>query len=156
LCDFAWPIMDSFNTPDHIGDPTLPNQLFSAVTGAAVDEASLTLYGERIFNLQRGILLREGWQPKESDSPPEFNFTEPVNSSVSNPYLIVPGPDQMPLSIKGNTLDKDKYHEMRHEYYLLRDWEPKSGLQKKNTLERIGLSDVSLELGKRGLLKYDC
>jgi aldehyde:ferredoxin oxidoreductase len=66
LCSFAWPIMDSFNTPDHVGDPTLEAKIFSAVTGIAGEE--LDRYAERIFNLQRAILVREGRRVLESDS----------------------------------------------------------------------------------------
>jgi len=79
LCEAAWPIMDSFNTPDHVGDPALESKIFSAVTGIDTDEAGLLLYGERIFNLQRAILIREGWKPKVDDYPQAYNFTEPVD-----------------------------------------------------------------------------
>jgi aldehyde:ferredoxin oxidoreductase len=49
----------------------LESKLFSAVTGIDTDETGLHLYGERVFNLQRAILLREGWKPLESDTPKE-------------------------------------------------------------------------------------
>jgi aldehyde:ferredoxin oxidoreductase len=58
LCDFGWSIDYSFNTPDHVADPSLPAELFSAVTGIAGDE--IDRYADRVFNLQRVILLREG------------------------------------------------------------------------------------------------
>ena len=45
----------------HVGDPTIESRLFSAVTGCEVDEAGLNAMGERIFNLQRALLLRHGW-----------------------------------------------------------------------------------------------
>jgi aldehyde:ferredoxin oxidoreductase len=152
LCDCAWPIMDSFNTPDHVGDPTLESRLFSAVTGIETDEAGLNSYGERVFNLQRAVLLREGWIAKEYDVPAEFNFTDPVESDMLNPNLIVPGPDEEPASIKGNVLDKQRFEEMREEFYELRGWEPQTGLQKKATLERLDLEDVAKELEKAALL----
>jgi aldehyde:ferredoxin oxidoreductase len=153
LCDFAWPIMDSFNTPDHVGDPELPAQIFSAVTGREVKEDDLHLFGERIFNLQRSILLREGRKPKESDLPPDFNFTKPVSHVATNPQLIVPGSDENPVSIKGNTLDRNRYESLRREYYLIRKWDPDSGRQKKSTLDRLGLSDVAAEMNKLGFLE---
>ncbi len=152
LCDCAWPIMDSFNTADHVGDPALESKIFSAVTGIETDETGLNHYGERIFNLQRAILLREGWKAKESDVPAEFNFTDPVHADPLNPRLIVPGPGEEPVSVKGNVLDREKFEEMRDEFYQLRGWDPQTGLQKVETLERLGLSDVALELRKRGLI----
>ena len=47
-------------------------------------------YGERIFNLQHAILLREGLQPEKDDFPAEFNFTNPVKEIYLNPDVIVP------------------------------------------------------------------
>jgi aldehyde:ferredoxin oxidoreductase len=153
LCDSVWPMMDSFNTPDHVGDPTLESRLFSAVTGIDTDEAGLLAYGERIFNQQRAILLREGWQAKAHDVPAEYNFTDPVESDMLNPNLIVPGPTEEPLSIKGNVLDRKKFEEMREEFYNLRGWDPETGLQKKETLERLAMADVAEELAGSGLVK---
>ena len=40
LCEAAYPIMDSFNSPDNVGDPTLENKIFTAVTGIDTDEST--------------------------------------------------------------------------------------------------------------------
>ncbi len=153
LCDYVWPIMDSFNTPDNLGDPNLESRIFSTVTGIDKDEAGLNFYGERIFNLQRAILIREGWQAKVSDAPAEFNFTTPIISEFVNPNVLVPGPDEEPVSIKGNVLDREKFENMRDEYYELRGWDVETGLQRADTLERLDLSDVAQELKKARLVK---
>ena len=142
LCDSAWPLMVSWNTPDHVGDPTLESRTFSAVTGIETDEAGLHQYGERIFNLQRSVLLREGRRPKVDDVPEEFNFVDPVETVFMNPDVIVPGPGKEVISRKGQTLDRDVFEEMRKEFYELRGWDSESGLQKPETLERLGLSDL--------------
>ncbi len=152
LCEAAWPIMDSFNTPDHIGDPTLESRIFSAVTGIETDEDGLLLYGDRIFNLQRAILLREGWKPLIDDYPQEYNFTDPVESSGINPKMIVPGPGEEPVSFRGNLLDRQKYEKMRQEYYMLRGWDPATGLQQKKTLLDLGMADLAADLGVQGRL----
>lgn len=152
LCDFAWPIMDSKNTPDHVGDPTLESRLFSAATGIETDEAGLHIYGERIFNLQRAILLREGWQPKKGDIPAAFNFTKPAQADMLNPRLLVPGPTEEPVSVKGNLLDREKFERMRKEFYELRGWDPETGLQKRVTLERLDLSDLIPDLSSMGMV----
>ena len=142
LCDSVWPLMVSWNTPDHVGDPTLESKLFSAVTGIDTDEAELNQYGERIFNLQRSVLLREGRRPKVDDVPDEFNFVDPVQYVFMNPNVIVPGPGDEVISRKGKTLDRDVFEEMRKEFYELRGWDSESGVQKAETLERLGLSDL--------------
>ncbi|MFO8113428.1 MAG: aldehyde ferredoxin oxidoreductase C-terminal domain-containing protein, partial [Desulfosalsimonadaceae bacterium] len=153
LCDFGWPIMDSFHAEDQTGDPTLENRLFSIVTGIDADEAALNRYGERIFNLQRAILLREGWDPSEDDAPAAFNFEEPLLFDMLNPELIVPGPTEEPVSVKGNTLDRGEFEKMRREYYQLRGWDPDTGLQKKEVFERLGMPGVYRELESQNLVK---
>lgn len=150
LCDCAWPMMDSFNTPDHVGDPTLESRVFTSVTGIETDEAGLRLYGERIFNLQRAILLREGWRPVLNDAPAPVHFRDPVEVDPLNPQLIVPGPGEDPVSVKGNILDREKFEKMRAEYYALRGWDPQTGLQRMETLERLGLNDVAQEMKTGG------
>jgi len=149
LCDSGWPMMVSWNTPDHVGDPTLESRLFTAVTGIDADEKSLHQYGERIFNLQRAILLREGWRPLVDDVPGEFNFTQPVYYVFMNPEVIVPGQGKAVISRKGQVLDREVFETMRKEFYELRGWDPETGRQKAKTLERIGLSDVLQDLKHR-------
>ena len=112
LCDSSWPLMVSWNTPDHVGDPTLESQIFSAVTGIETDEIELNRYGERIFNLQRAVLLREGWRPKLDDVPEAFNFKDPVDTVFMNPNVIVPGPGDEVISRKGKTLARDDFDRM--------------------------------------------
>ena len=148
LCDSAWPIMVSWNTPDHVGDATLESRIYSAVTGRKTDEAGLHQYGERIFNLQRGVLLREGRRPKTDDVLKEFNFTDPVETVFMNPDVIVPGPGEEVVSRKGKTLDRDVFETMRKEFYALRGWDAESGLQKAETLEGLGLADLVQDLKK--------
>jgi len=153
LCDSSWPIMVSWNTPDHVGDPGLESRIFSAVTGIVTDEIELNQYGERIFNLQRGVLLREGRRPKLDDVPDEFNFTDPVETVFMNPDVIVPGPGQEVISRKGQTLDRDVFEAMLKEFYDLRRWDSESGLQKTKTLELLGLSDMIQDLKKIDMIE---
>ncbi|MGB2798502.1 MAG: aldehyde ferredoxin oxidoreductase N-terminal domain-containing protein [Dehalococcoidia bacterium] len=168
LCSNAWPFMYSFSTPDCVGDSSLESRLFSAVTGIKTDEAGLDLYGERIFNLQRGILLREGWQAKASDIPEDFVFTDPIERNIGNapalldldettfffnPQMTVPGSREEPVSIVNKSLDRKGFEEMRKEFYELRGWDAETGLQRSEILERLGLSDMVQELAPRGLVK---
>jgi aldehyde:ferredoxin oxidoreductase len=146
LCDSGWPLMVSWNTPDHVGDPGLESRIFTAVTGIETNETRLNQYGERIFNLQRAILLREGRRSPKDDCPADFNFTDPVESVFMNPEVIIPGVAEEVISRKGKTLDRDVFETMRKEYYELRGWDSESGLQKAATLERIGLPEIAPDL----------
>jgi len=140
LCDFAWPITYSFNTPDHVGDPDLEARIFSVVTGIAGDE--LDRYAERIFNLQRAILMREGWKVPDADFPPEYNFTEPLQTNAQGHPVVVPGPREEPVDAIGKILDKDKFTSMLKEYYRLREWDEETGLPRAETLAALGLDDL--------------
>jgi aldehyde:ferredoxin oxidoreductase len=140
LCDFAYPITYSFNTPDHVGDPDLEAKIFTAVTGIAGEE--LDRYGERIFNLQRAILLREGRRVPEADFPPEYNFTERLKAIPNFEEMTVVGPGGKAVSAVGRVLDRDRFTSMLKEYYHLRGWDEETGLPKPETLAALGLDDL--------------
>ncbi len=141
LCDFAWPITYSFNTPDYVGDPDLEAKIFSAVTG--IDGTELGRYAERIFTLQRAILLREGWKIPETDFPPDYNFTEPLATDYFGRKMIGPGPGEEIIDATGNILDRDKFTTMLKEYYRLRGWDQETGLPHPETLTALGLDDLA-------------
>lgn len=142
LCDSCWPLIFSHHTQDNVGDITLEARTFNAVTGNRLDEIGLKKFGERIFNQQRAILLREGWEPQKNDMVKEFNFTDPVQSVFMNQDVLVPGEGDKVLNRKGQTLDREIFKTMRDEFYQLRGWNPKTGFPTAETLHRLGLSDL--------------
>jgi aldehyde:ferredoxin oxidoreductase len=137
LCDWAWPINYSLNTPNRIGDPSLEAKLFSAVTGLPEDR--LQSAAERIFTQQRLILLREGRQVPQADYPPDYNFTEPLKANARGDPMLVPGPTDEAVNAAGNMLDKKKFTSLLQEYYLLRGWDENTGLPLPETLTKLGL-----------------
>jgi aldehyde:ferredoxin oxidoreductase len=153
LCDSCWPVMVSWNTPDRVGNPALESRIFSAVTGIEIDNAGLNRYGERIFNLQRGVLLREGRRAKIDDVPAEFNFIDPVETVFMNPDVIIPGPGGKVISRKGETLKREEFETMQKEFYELRGWDSASGLQKAQLLEVLEMSDLARDLKKLNLIQ---
>ena len=97
--------------------------------------------------------MREGRQPPKDDCPEDFNFTDPVESVFMNPEVIIPGAGKEVISRKGKTLDRNVFETMRKEYYELRGWDSESGLQKAETLERIGLSEIAQDLKNMYLIE---
>jgi len=147
LCDFAFPIFDDASSEDHVGDPSLESRILSAVTGREIDETKLDRIGERIFNLNRAIHLREGRGGREDDCLPETQFIEQEEPladvfGMYNPELFLPGSGDEIISRKGKALEKDKFEQMRDEYYQLRGWDIPTGLLKKETLKRLDLSEL--------------
>ena len=81
----------------------------------------------RALTIQRMALLLGGpdvkWVPgKDDDNPPRFY--EPLPT----------GPH------KGSKVDKDKFLEMRREYFSMLGWD-ENGVPRKETLKRLGLGD---------------
>ncbi len=152
LCDFMWPILHVKHTKDHMGDPSLESKLLSAVTGKEVDEDGLYQIGERILNLQRAILAREGHVGRESDKLPEVFFTRPLKMGTENPECIAPGKDGEIISRKGAVVDRQKFEQMKDEYYQLRGWDVATGLQTKAKLLKLDLDDIIEDLEERGLV----
>jgi len=153
LCDIA---MNNATTvrysEDHVGDPALDSKFFSAVTGREVDEQELYRIGERTFNLQRAILAREGHKGRESDRLDEPFHTKPLKTMGLNPECLAPGKDGEVISRKGTVVDREGFEAMKDEYYQLRGWDIKSGLQTKGKLEEIELGDIVGDLERRGLV----
>ena len=151
LCLWMFPISDSEYTEDHVGDPTIESRLLSAVIGQEVSEEDLNHLGERIVNLQRAIMLREGRRGRESDRVSDFYHTKPLKMDWTVKECLVPGKNGEVISRKGAVLDREKFEEMKSEFYALRGWDVPSGLLRKARLAELGLNDVSTELESRGL-----
>jgi aldehyde:ferredoxin oxidoreductase len=152
LCDYLWPIIDLASSADHVGDPTLESKLLSAVTGHEVDEEGLYRIGERVFNLQRAILVREGHRGRDFDSLPDYCFTVPLEYDQLNPECLVPGKGGEVISRKGTVVDRKEFERMKDEYYQLRQWDAATGLQTRTKLEELGLKEVARDLEQRGLI----
>jgi aldehyde:ferredoxin oxidoreductase len=146
LCSFLWPVLDIVNSDDHVGDPTLESQILSAVTGEDVDEEGLYRIGERTFNLQRAILIREGHRGKQDDAIPEAWFTVPLKGDPVNPDCLVPGVAGQPTSRRGAVVDRAEFERTREEYYQLRHWDTATGLPTRIRLTELGLGDTAQEL----------
>ncbi|MEE9505075.1 MAG: aldehyde ferredoxin oxidoreductase C-terminal domain-containing protein, partial [Thermodesulfobacteriota bacterium] len=157
-CDRFFPLLDTDQEEDHMGDPSLLPQLYEAVTGRDLSEDEYYLLGERSVNLQRAIMGREGRVGRKEDTLGEFNFTEPVETSegvfgMFNPDLELPGAGDEIITRKGKTVDRKEFERMKDEYYLLRGWDVASGMQTKGKLQKLGLDFLLDEMEKGGLFK---
>lgn len=152
LCDFLWPVIDIEPSESHVGDPTLESQILSAVSGHEIDEEGLNRIGERVFNLQRSVLVREGHDGRKSDTLPDRWHTAPLRYDGVNVECLVPGRGGEVISRKGAVVDRKEFERMKDEYYELRRWDIATGLQTRATLEALGLTEIAQDMGRRGLL----
>ncbi len=151
ICDWMFPLIDIPNGSEHIGDPTFESRILSAVLGKSFSETDLYRIGERVFNLQRAVLLREGHRAREDDRLPEEWHTEPVETHVADPELLAPGPQGQVISQLGRRAESAGYARILDEYYGLRAWDVPSGLQSVSMLRALDLADVAEDLQARGL-----
>jgi aldehyde:ferredoxin oxidoreductase len=153
LCGFAWPILDVAWSDNHLGDPTIENQVFSAVTGNEVDEEGLNKMGEAIFNLRRAIFAREGRKDRQSEVLPEIFYTRPYRDRVNPEDLcLMPGKAGEVVSRKGAVVDREGFEKLKDDYYRLRQWNVARGTQTKSKLDELGLHDIVGDLEQKGLV----
>ncbi|MFO8010816.1 MAG: aldehyde ferredoxin oxidoreductase N-terminal domain-containing protein [Dehalococcoidia bacterium] len=151
LCDYIYPFMWS-NLEDHVGDPTFESKIYSAVTGNELNEEQLNRFGERVFNLQRAIHLREGRKGRQDDALPESWHTDPLEGHVLDADCIVPDKNGQIVTRKGAVIDRQEFERLKSELYELRGWDAETGLQTYEILEQMDLSEVAYDLQQRGLL----
>ena len=152
LCDFVYPVMHTPKTPDHMGDPSLESRIFSAVTGRELDEQALMAIGERVYNLQRAILTREGRRGRDDDAIEDFNFDTPLRSEWNNAECMAPGKNGEPFARVGMAIDREGFEQMKDEFYTVRGWDVATGFQTRAKLEELGLGDIADQLEKDGYL----
>ncbi len=155
LCNARWPMLYNPLTENNVLGPDLASQIFSAVTGRESDEGEMDRTGERAFNLQRAILMRQGWGGREGDRLLDYLHDEPMQYLRFNRKCIVPGKDGEVTSRKGGVVDRAEFEKMKDEYYELRGWDVASGRQTKAKLEELQLGDIAADLESRGLLKQE-
>jgi aldehyde:ferredoxin oxidoreductase len=86
---------------------------------------------EKAFNTLHTNLARE------DDLPPQRFRREEVKTG----------------SYKGFKADEDQYNAMLDEFYELWGWDQKSGMQTRESLEKVGLKDVADKLAGKGLIE---
>jgi len=106
-------------------------EVLNAVVGMEVSEAEVLAVGERIVNLERAYLVREGVRRKDDTLPKRF-LAEPMSNGPS----------------KGHTIELDR---MLDEYYEVRGWDPTDGVPTAGKLLGLGLNDVVEDLRNRGI-----
>ncbi|MFC1840309.1 aldehyde ferredoxin oxidoreductase N-terminal domain-containing protein [Thermodesulfobacteriota bacterium] len=153
ICDLAWPVYPAKYEIEGIGFSTIESQILSAITGKNIDEDTFSRIGERVFNLQRAIMVRQDRGGRKDDTIMDFYHTEPLESMFKNPDCIAPGKDKEQISRKGAVLDKEDFERLKDEYYSLRGWDVETGFQTFEKLKELDMEDIALELDKMGLLR---
>jgi len=141
LCDFLYPIFISQSRDDRMGDTSAESHFFTAVTGRDMNEDELDKIGERIFNLDRAILVRDG-RTRREDTLYEayFRDTDSIDPAISQ------SKHHLVLSVDHTkAVPRDIFEEAKTEYYRLRGWDPGTGRPIRKTLVGLELTEVVKE-----------
>lgn len=129
LCDWIFPrTFASYESQAGIdgadelsGDIDLEAKLFSPATGVEMDSEDLERCGERIYNLERALHIRNYGRNRRTDESIEWLFELPEKSD-------------------GTKLDKPLFDRIVDLYYDCRGWP--GGRPSEDTLRRLGMDDV--------------
>jgi len=135
LCKFAYYRSATFDYLRKKG-VELATRFYNACNGTKLSEEEMLQAGERAFNIEKAFNAREG-AGREKDLIPERFFKEALAGG---------GPSY------GAVVDRGKFDLILDEYYEARGWNERTGLQKRKTLEKLGLKDIAEDLAKRGRL----
>lgn len=152
LCDLAWPIYQVRDIDKSIGFCTLESRMVNAITGWDIDEEELIRFGERTYNLQRAIQVRQGWGGRQGDILPDFLFDEPIQFVFFDRNCTAAGKRGERISLKGNVINRGAFERLKDEYYALRGWDAATGYQTIAKLTNLGLTEVAEDLRGRGLV----
>ena len=153
LCDFVWPLWQVRDIDSSIRNLTFESRILSAITGRNIDESELMKIGERNVNMQRAVLMRQGWDGINGDVLHEKLFENPLEFVFFSPDCMVPGEDGKPVSKKGTILKRDEFENIRDEYYDLRGWDKETGYQTETLMVSLNLTEEAVELKNMGLLR---
>lgn len=107
-------------------------RLVEAVTGIELSPREIEAIGERIVNLERVYIAREGVRSIHDTLPQRF-LREPLGKGPSAGHII-------------------ELETMLKEYYRVRGWDEETGLPTPEKLKELGLSDVLEDMQSRGIL----
>jgi aldehyde:ferredoxin oxidoreductase len=110
-------------------DVEMATNFFNDVTGKDWDVPRLLNVSERVRNLERMFDVRQGLRRSDDSLPKKF-FDEPLSKG----------------KYKGAVLDREKFEQMKDEYYELRGWDKQTGIPTRQKLEDLGLKDIADEV----------
>jgi aldehyde:ferredoxin oxidoreductase len=119
LCMFSASVADALG-PSHLA------KLYSSATGVEASGSEIMEAGERIFNVMRLYIVREG-VGRGQDHWPDALYEE----------CSIVDPD------RGKPFDREAIDEALNRYYEIRGWDPETGIPTGKTLARLELGDLS-------------
>jgi len=151
LCDWVMGHFWSwYSEAPNRGEPSAENEssAYARVTGHEMDVAGMLKVGERVRNLERMLMVREG-RRRPDDTLADNCFGEPQEGKAAQSRVKgrVPGPDGHWIEVE-RALARDKWEKLKDAYYLERGWDPVSGIPTRAKLVALDLADVADDFEK--------
>ncbi len=107
-------------------------ELYSALTGIEITPHDLLRAGERNYNLEKLLNVREGFTRKDDEIPAIWaqNTETPIKLRSGDRYL---------MDWFGNRLTKEDIEKMFDDYYEERGWDVKQGVPTQEKITELGL-----------------
>lgn len=107
----------------------MESKLFSSATGIKMSSKDLEKCGERIYNLNRALQIRNYNRNRKVDETIEWIFELPEKSD-------------------GTRLNKEIFNRYIDTYYKIRGWNETNGYPTREKLEELGLVEMANVLYK--------
>jgi aldehyde:ferredoxin oxidoreductase len=111
-------------------------EVLSIGLGKKITADELSIYQQRVRQLERAFDCREGLRRQHDNLPDQYFADLGLDSRF-----------------EGTAMDRNKFEEMKDRYYQLRGWDMTTGVPNRATLKSFGLKDVADELERRGIMR---
>jgi aldehyde:ferredoxin oxidoreductase len=121
---------------DPMRDMPWLSQAYSAATGFDITPRELLRAGERVFNLEKLLNVREGFNRKDDRIPPVYlqNIETPLPAREGDRYLT---------DWFGKRCTREDLETMLDTYYEERGWDIEKGIPTKRKLTELGLEQFA-------------
>lgn len=125
---------------DPMQDVPLLSKLYSAVTGIEINYRELKKMGERIWNMEKLINVREDFTRKDDEIPTLIVQNAETTKMKNWRNSWFPGEHYL-LDYFGRRLRKSDLQKMLDDYYEERGWDVEKGIPTREKLLELGLED---------------
>jgi len=121
---------------DPVRDIPWLSEVYSAATGFDITPRELLRAGERIFNLEKLLNVREGFTREDDRIPPVYlqNIETPLPAREGDRYLT---------DWFGKRLTREDLEGMLDNYYQERGWDVQEGVPTRRKLSELGLEEFA-------------
>ena len=141
VCNFAF-LPDQYFNPPEMDYRIFAAKMLSAATGMEIDAETLwEKVGDRIWNLQRAIMIKREGRTRADDTLSDALFDTIWFDRHPGTYEVLE-----------TQFDREEFEVLKDRYYEMCGWDARHGWPFRETLEALDMIDVAEVLAEEGLL----